>query len=209
MGVRTLVGRVALAGFAICHIQASTMHAAQYSLRRAETTLAAGSAAAPWKTLQHAAEQVGPGDRVTVRPGNYAGFPSETSGTRPRRSSSSPSRACSSISRIRFGRTTASILKMPRTSSSTASRSPACRGPASARSASTATNLRPRHHPQRPRLQQRQVGHLHRLRQRPADREQRDVRLGDRARHLRLQQRRPARHSQQHLLGQQRATAST
>jgi parallel beta-helix repeat protein len=33
-----------------------------------------GSAALPWATLQHAANVVGPGDRVTVLPGSYTGF---------------------------------------------------------------------------------------------------------------------------------------
>ena len=42
---------------------------------------AAGTSAAPWKTLQHAADVVGPGDRVTVRAGNYAGFYLDASGT--------------------------------------------------------------------------------------------------------------------------------
>jgi parallel beta-helix repeat protein len=40
-----------------------------------------GTAAQPWRTLQFAAEQVGPGDFVTVRPGSYAGFHLETNGT--------------------------------------------------------------------------------------------------------------------------------
>src|SRR5690349_2892850 len=35
---------------------------------------AAGTAAAPWKTLQRAANAVHAGDVVTVRAGNYAGF---------------------------------------------------------------------------------------------------------------------------------------
>jgi hypothetical protein len=42
---------------------------------------AAGSAAAPWRTLQHAADTVRAGDLVVVRPGRYAGFNLETSGT--------------------------------------------------------------------------------------------------------------------------------
>lgn len=42
---------------------------------------ATGSASAPWQTLQHAAGQVGPGDRVVVRAGNYTGFHLTTSGT--------------------------------------------------------------------------------------------------------------------------------
>ena len=40
-----------------------------------------GNAAQPWRTLQFAAETVAPGDLVTVRPGSYAGFHLETSGT--------------------------------------------------------------------------------------------------------------------------------
>lgn len=39
-----------------------------------------GSAAQPWATLQHAADVVEHGDRVTVRPGAYAGFYLETTG---------------------------------------------------------------------------------------------------------------------------------
>jgi hypothetical protein len=42
---------------------------------------AAGTAAAPWKTLQHAADVVRPGDHVTVNTGNYVGFNLTTSGT--------------------------------------------------------------------------------------------------------------------------------
>jgi parallel beta-helix repeat protein len=43
--------------------------------------LAAGSAQAPWKTLQHAADLVAPGDQVIVRPGHYAGLDLGRSGT--------------------------------------------------------------------------------------------------------------------------------
>lgn len=39
-----------------------------------------GSAAEPWATLQHAADVVGPGDRVYVRAGNYKGFYLDASG---------------------------------------------------------------------------------------------------------------------------------
>ena len=42
---------------------------------------ATGSASDPWRTLQFAADQVGPGDRVTVRAGDYTGFHLTTSGT--------------------------------------------------------------------------------------------------------------------------------
>lgn len=40
-----------------------------------------GTAAAPWATLQHAADVVGPGDRVNVLPGNHTGFYLDASGT--------------------------------------------------------------------------------------------------------------------------------
>jgi len=40
-----------------------------------------GSALAPWATLQRAADAVGPGDRVVVRPGNYTGFYLDASGS--------------------------------------------------------------------------------------------------------------------------------
>jgi hypothetical protein len=40
-----------------------------------------GSELAPWATLQHAADEVGPGDVVIVHAGAYAGFQLETSGT--------------------------------------------------------------------------------------------------------------------------------
>jgi hypothetical protein len=40
-----------------------------------------GTSAQPWRTLQYAADEVAPGDRVTVRPGNYVGFNLFTSGT--------------------------------------------------------------------------------------------------------------------------------
>jgi parallel beta-helix repeat protein len=42
---------------------------------------AAGGSATPWRTLQHAADQVAAGDTVIVRAGNYAGFDLRTSGT--------------------------------------------------------------------------------------------------------------------------------
>jgi parallel beta helix pectate lyase-like protein len=42
---------------------------------------AAGSLAAPWKTLQKAANAVAPGDHVVVRAGTYTGFNLTTPGT--------------------------------------------------------------------------------------------------------------------------------
>lgn len=55
--------------------------AAQFYVATNGNDGAAGTSLAPWKTLQHAANVVGPGDRVTVKSGNYAGFYLDTSGT--------------------------------------------------------------------------------------------------------------------------------
>jgi len=40
-----------------------------------------GSAGAPWRTLQRAANAASAGDQIVVRPGRYAGFNVTTSGT--------------------------------------------------------------------------------------------------------------------------------
>lgn len=79
MLARTFLARFARAGLASIALQANS-YSAQYVVSPSGNDLAAGTAAAPWKTLQHAAEEVGPGDFVTVKPGNYAGFHLETSG---------------------------------------------------------------------------------------------------------------------------------
>jgi len=55
--------------------------AAQFYVSTTGSNAAAGTADAPWQTLQFAAGRVNPGDRVTVRPGNYAGFNLTRSGT--------------------------------------------------------------------------------------------------------------------------------
>ena len=187
MGVRTLVGRVALAGFASA-IFASTMHAAQYVVAPSGNDLAAGSAAAPWKTLQHAAEEVGPGDFVTVKPGNYAGFHLETSGTAAAPitffaepgvlvNQPNPIRTNHGINLENASYVTVdgfAVTGMPQAGI----RSVGFDGDEFA-SHVTIRNVA--------RLQQRQVGHTHRLRERPVDREERNVRLRDRTRHLRFQ----------------------
>ncbi len=54
---------------------------AQFYVAPGGNNAAAGTSAAPWATLQHAADVVGPGDRVVVRAGNYQGFYLDTSGT--------------------------------------------------------------------------------------------------------------------------------
>jgi parallel beta-helix repeat protein len=66
---------------AIVVVVASNAPAAEFVVATTGSDAAAGSAAAPWRTLQHAADVVGPGDRVTVRAGNYTGFYLDTSGT--------------------------------------------------------------------------------------------------------------------------------
>jgi parallel beta-helix repeat protein len=75
MDVRSLI--VSLSVLIAC----PAARAAQFYVSPTGSDSAAGSSAAPWKTLQHAANVVGPGDRVTARPGNYAGFYLDTSGT--------------------------------------------------------------------------------------------------------------------------------
>lgn len=55
--------------------------AAQFYVSTTGSNSAAGTADAPWQTLQYAAGRVSPGDRVIVRPGNYAGFHLTRSGT--------------------------------------------------------------------------------------------------------------------------------
>ncbi len=53
----------------------ASARAAEYYVGKTNATDAGpGSASQPWATLQHAADVVGHGDRVTVRAGNYAGF---------------------------------------------------------------------------------------------------------------------------------------
>jgi len=59
----------------------SAASAAQYYVSPTGSDTAAGTSAAPWKTLQRAANIVNPGDQVTVRAGNYAGFNLTRSGT--------------------------------------------------------------------------------------------------------------------------------
>jgi hypothetical protein len=56
------------------------VRAAQFFVASNGSNAAAGTADAPWQTLQHAADRVAPGDRVAVRPGTYTGFYLDTSG---------------------------------------------------------------------------------------------------------------------------------
>jgi hypothetical protein len=75
MSTRTIIIALAVA------LAPAISPAAQYVVSPTGSDTAAGTSVAPWKTLQHAADVVGPGDRVTVRQGNYAGFYLDTNGT--------------------------------------------------------------------------------------------------------------------------------
>jgi parallel beta-helix repeat protein len=68
-----------LGGWAV--LVPATANATQYFVAPGGSDAAAGSEAAPWRSLQHAADVIGPGDRVAVRPGSYTGFYLATSGT--------------------------------------------------------------------------------------------------------------------------------
>jgi MYXO-CTERM domain-containing protein len=65
--------RAARVVFALALVPA-TARAASYTVTPAGADTNPGTAAQPWKTLQHAAERVAAGDTVTVEPGTYAGF---------------------------------------------------------------------------------------------------------------------------------------
>src|SRR4051794_26503609 len=60
---------------------AMPMLAANYFVSATGSDSANGSSLAPWRTLQHAANVVAAGDRVTVHAGNYTGFYLDKSGT--------------------------------------------------------------------------------------------------------------------------------
>jgi hypothetical protein len=62
------------------HLEAIELLATYY-VSNSGNNAGAGTAAAPWLTLQHAANTVRPGDLVIVRAGNYAGFDLQTDGT--------------------------------------------------------------------------------------------------------------------------------
>jgi hypothetical protein len=76
-GSRGVAGLIAAATLSLAHAAtAETYHVAPGGDDGQD-----GSAAAPWRTLQRAADQVGPGDTVMVAAGDYAGMYLEASGT--------------------------------------------------------------------------------------------------------------------------------
>lgn len=52
-------------------LAATSLHAAEYFVGPSGDDKASGSLSAPWKTLQHAAQRLVPGDTLTVLPGDY------------------------------------------------------------------------------------------------------------------------------------------
>jgi len=56
-------------------------YAATYYVSSTGNDTSPGSSSAPWRTLQHAAENVSAGDTVMIRRGTYAGFRAQSSGS--------------------------------------------------------------------------------------------------------------------------------
>jgi hypothetical protein len=65
-------------------LSASAAQAATYYVATNGSDGNPGTQSQPWKTIQHAADRVAPGDTIRVRAGNYAGANFETSGTASR-----------------------------------------------------------------------------------------------------------------------------
>lgn len=78
------VRSVVLAGLAAVLLAAApgVAAAATYHVSAEGDDAAAGTAAAPWRTLQRAADRVDAGDTVEVAPGRYQGFELRRSGTK-------------------------------------------------------------------------------------------------------------------------------
>jgi hypothetical protein len=70
----------ALGLFARINITSAAL-AGNYFVSTTGSDSGAGTAASPWRTLQHAADVVNAGDKVTVHAGNYTGFYLDSSGT--------------------------------------------------------------------------------------------------------------------------------
>lgn len=70
-----------IAALVVCLVVVSSSTASQYVVAPGGSNENPGTAALPWQTLQHAADSVAAGDRVTVRPGEYSGFHLTASGT--------------------------------------------------------------------------------------------------------------------------------
>jgi hypothetical protein len=185
-------------------LAAGASRAATYYVATTGNDANAGSQVAPWRTLQKAGNVAAAGDTVNVLPGTYAGFRPLHSGT--------------AAAPIRFVAQAGVIVNTPGTANSNGDNiwvrdvdyividgfesTAAPRSASPCRASPTATW--PGRDPQLQLPSQQPLGHLHRLRPRPAARGQRDVLLGDRARHLRLEQRRPSDRPPQPFAPQQR-----
>ncbi len=73
--------RCAWTWLVMCLLFTPAAHGATYVVSPSGDDNANGSAATPWRTLQHAAGRVAAGDTVQVRAGTYVGFDLRTSGT--------------------------------------------------------------------------------------------------------------------------------
>jgi parallel beta-helix repeat protein len=83
MGGRRIIASLALA-LTVLHgagATATSSGSSQFYVAPTGSDTAAGTLAAPWKTLQHAADVVGPGATVRVRAGTYAPFIVKRSGS--------------------------------------------------------------------------------------------------------------------------------
>ncbi|HVK67971.1 MAG TPA: right-handed parallel beta-helix repeat-containing protein [Polyangium sp.] len=76
---------IARAAALVTALASSAPRAATYHVAPAGDDAAPGSAAQPWRTLQHAADLAQPGDTVHVGPGAYDGFNLETKAGTPAR----------------------------------------------------------------------------------------------------------------------------
>ncbi len=67
--------------FSACMLSASPLIAATFYVAPSGNNANPGTIGQPWATLQHAAGQIGPGDELLIRAGQYAGMHLTTSGT--------------------------------------------------------------------------------------------------------------------------------
>src|SRR5262249_53122487 len=68
-------------GAALSLLLVHTAAASTWHVATSGDDTAAGTEAAPWKTIQHAADSVAPGDTVIIHAGTYVGFQVGTQGT--------------------------------------------------------------------------------------------------------------------------------
>jgi parallel beta-helix repeat protein len=74
------MNRILLIAVALA-VTATAARAATWHVATTGNDSAAGSASAPWRTIQHASDRVAPGDTVVIHAGSYPGFQVTTVGT--------------------------------------------------------------------------------------------------------------------------------